>query len=189
MVDACTWAATEHGCDVDTQVIEMFRGYRADPRSEPVRLALAAIERCGIEPRRTATGGGSDANALIAKGWDCVLLANGTDANHTSQESVPAANLDRMLEVCEAIVVQAAECMLKLRRGVVVDLDPLTIEVDGERRPAWADEGLIGELQAGDEVIVNTESLDLGLGSGGLRRRPRQPDPGPGGGRAPRAPT
>ncbi len=57
---------------------------------------------------------------------------------------------------------------LKLRRGVVVDLDPLTIEVDGERRPAWADEGLIGELQAGDEVIVNTESLDLGLGSGGF---------------------
>ncbi len=109
MVDACTWAATEHGCDVDTQVIEMFRGYRADPRSEPLRLALAAIERCGIEPRRTATGGGSDANALIAKGWDCVLLANGTDANHTSQESVPAANLDRMLEICEAILVQAAE--------------------------------------------------------------------------------
>jgi tripeptide aminopeptidase len=108
MVDACTWAATEHGCDVDTQVIEMFRGYRADPGSEPVRLALAAIERCGIEARRTATGGGSDANALITKGWDCVLLANGTEANHTPQESVPAAHLDRMLEVCEAIVEEAA---------------------------------------------------------------------------------
>jgi tripeptide aminopeptidase len=108
MVDACTWAATEHGCDVDTQVIEMFRGYRADPGSEPAQLALAAIERCGIEARRTATGGGSDANALIAKGWDCILLANGTEANHTPQESVPAAYLDRMLEVCEAIVVEAA---------------------------------------------------------------------------------
>src|SRR3954451_8710888 len=108
MTDACTWAATENGCDVDTQVIEMFRGYRADPGSEPVRLALAAIERCGIEARRTATGGGSDANALIAKGWDCVLLANGTEANHTPQESVPAAHLDRMLEVCEAIIVEAA---------------------------------------------------------------------------------
>ena len=37
-----------------------------------------------------------------------MLLANGTAANHTPQESVPAANLDRMLEVCEAIVEEAA---------------------------------------------------------------------------------
>jgi tripeptide aminopeptidase len=109
MVDACTWAATENGCDVDAQVIEMFRGYRADSGSEPVRLASAALEGSGIEPVRTATGGGSDANALIAAGWDCVLLANGTTANHTPQETVPAANLDKMLVVCEAIVAEAGE--------------------------------------------------------------------------------
>jgi tripeptide aminopeptidase len=109
MVDACTWAASEHGCDVDAQVIEMFRGYRADPSSAPVRLAMAALERCGHEPRRAATGGGSDANALIASGWDCVLLANGTDANHTPEESVPAAHLDQVLEICEAIVEEAAK--------------------------------------------------------------------------------
>lgn len=58
--------------------------------------------------------------------------------------------------------------MLKLRRGVVVEEDPLTVEVGGERRPAWADRGLVGELRDGDEVIVNTEALDLGLGSGGF---------------------
>ena len=107
MVDACTWAATEHGCDVDAQLIEMFRGYRTAPGSIPLQLADAALRRCGIEPVQTATGGGSDANALIAGGWECVLLANGTSANHTPQESVPAANLDRMLEVCEAIVEEA----------------------------------------------------------------------------------
>jgi tripeptide aminopeptidase len=107
MTDACTWAATENGCDVDVQVIEMFRGYRAESGSEPVRLAMAGLQRCGIEAKRTATGGGSDANALIAAGWDCVLLANGTTANHTAQESVPAANLDKMLEVCEAILAEA----------------------------------------------------------------------------------
>jgi tripeptide aminopeptidase len=28
IVDACTWAATEVGCDVDVDVLEMFRGYR-----------------------------------------------------------------------------------------------------------------------------------------------------------------
>jgi hypothetical protein len=58
--------------------------------------------------------------------------------------------------------------MLKLRRGVVVGTDPLTVQIDGERRPAWADSGLVGEVAEGDEVVVNTEAADLGLGSGGF---------------------
>jgi hypothetical protein len=58
--------------------------------------------------------------------------------------------------------------VLKLRRGRVVEADPLIVEVDGERRRAWADEALVGEVRVGDEVVVNTEALDLGLGSGGF---------------------
>lgn len=58
--------------------------------------------------------------------------------------------------------------MLKLRRGIVVQEDPLTVEVDGERRPAWADTALLGEMREGDEVVVNVAALDLGLGSGGF---------------------
>ncbi len=57
---------------------------------------------------------------------------------------------------------------LKLRRGVVVGEEPLTVEVDGEHRPAWADTALLGEMHEGDEVIVNVAALDLGLGSGGF---------------------
>jgi hypothetical protein len=57
---------------------------------------------------------------------------------------------------------------LKLRRGVVVGEDPLTVEVGGERRAAWADETLLGEMREGDEVVVNVAALDLDLGSGGF---------------------
>jgi uncharacterized protein DUF3866 len=57
---------------------------------------------------------------------------------------------------------------LKLRRGVVVATEPLTVEVEGEQRPAWADEVLLGEMHEGDEVVVNVAALDLGLGSGGF---------------------
>jgi Protein of unknown function (DUF3866) len=57
---------------------------------------------------------------------------------------------------------------LRLRRGVVAGEDPLIVEVDGERRLAWADESLLGEMRAGDEVVVNVAALDLGLGSGGF---------------------
>jgi len=57
---------------------------------------------------------------------------------------------------------------LKLRRGVIVSAEPLEVEVEGKRRRAWADEMLLGEMQEGDEVVVNTAALDLGLGSGGF---------------------
>ncbi len=109
LVDACTWAATQHGCDVDIDVTEEFRAYRLASSSAAVRLASAALERCGKQPREAATGGGSDANALIARGYECVLLANGTEANHTPEESVAASRIVEMLSVCEAIVELAGE--------------------------------------------------------------------------------
>ncbi|MGD0452637.1 MAG: DUF3866 family protein [Solirubrobacteraceae bacterium] len=38
----------------------------------------------------------------------------------------------------------------------------------GKRREAIADVGLVGRTEVGDEVIVNVQALDLGLGSGGF---------------------
>jgi hypothetical protein len=58
--------------------------------------------------------------------------------------------------------------VLKLRRGTVVTTEPLTVEVGGERRRAWADTSLVGEIAEGDEVVVNVEAVDLDLGSGGF---------------------
>jgi tripeptide aminopeptidase len=111
MVDACTWAASEYECDVDLEVTEMFRGYRLSSSAASVTIARAALERAGVEPRETATGGGSDANALNARGFEAVLLANGTEANHTPDESVAAERIAQMLAVCEQIVQEtAARC-------------------------------------------------------------------------------
>jgi tripeptide aminopeptidase len=107
LTEACAWGASEHGCDVDVRVEELFRGYEVPSASRSLELAEAGLRRAGFEPARTSTGGGSDANALIAAGFECVLLANGTEANHTAQESVSARNLDAMLDVCEGIVAEA----------------------------------------------------------------------------------
>jgi Protein of unknown function (DUF3866) len=57
---------------------------------------------------------------------------------------------------------------LELRRGTVISAEPLVVEVAGERRPAWADETLLGEMREGDEVVVNVAAVELGLGSGGF---------------------
>ncbi len=84
--------------------------------------------------------------------------------------------------------------MLKLRSAIVVEADrpdthdgapggadasnagseqQLAVELAGgdgrtERRAAIADVALVGRAEVGDEVIVNTQALDLGLGSGGF---------------------
>jgi uncharacterized protein DUF3866 len=59
--------------------------------------------------------------------------------------------------------------MLTLRRGRVVEVGAgLVVEVDGERRGAWADEQAVGPCAVGDDVVVNVQARDLGLGSGGF---------------------
>lgn len=65
--------------------------------------------------------------------------------------------------------------MLRLKRAAVVAAGPadameqrLSIEIDGDRRAAIADLALVGASEVGDEVIVNVEAVELGLGSGGF---------------------
>ena len=64
--------------------------------------------------------------------------------------------------------------VLALRRGSVVSVDregpaaELTVDVGGERRPAVSYASMTGAVEPGDDVVVNTAALDLGLGSGGF---------------------
>jgi Protein of unknown function (DUF3866) len=75
--------------------------------------------------------------------------------------------------------------MLKLRRAIVLDAGPpgsageqdLVIELRGLdgagaarqlSRPAIADVALVGRAEVGDELVVNVQARDLGLGSGGF---------------------
>jgi tripeptide aminopeptidase len=108
IADACAWGASEHGCDVDVRIEELFRGYKVPSASVALGLAESGLRGAGLEPQRVAIGGGSDANAFRRDGFDCVLLSNGTSDVHTSEERVPGAALDKMLEVCERIVAAAA---------------------------------------------------------------------------------
>ncbi len=108
MVDAATEAASDAECDVETTVERLFRGYRLQRSAPVVETAARALESCGIEPLYINTGGGSDANALIAAGLPMVNLANGTERNHQPDESVTVDALGTMLDVTLAVVAASA---------------------------------------------------------------------------------
>ena len=96
-------------CDLDVSLERQFEGYRVRPSSAEVELAFAALRDCGHEPRPTATGGGSDANALRARGLGVLNLANGTERNHEPGERVATADLEAILDVAIALVERAAD--------------------------------------------------------------------------------
>jgi tripeptide aminopeptidase len=108
IVDALNDGASAAECDVDIVTERLFTGYRQKPSAPAVMAAEAALRACGYEPRRVATGGGSDANALEALGFPCVNLANGTERNHQPDERVSVSALEGMLDVALALLDEAA---------------------------------------------------------------------------------
>ncbi len=104
--DAANTPACE--CDVDLTVERLFTGYRHRSTGAGVLAAEDALRACGYEPQRITTGGGSDANALEAKGFPCTNLANGTERNHQPDERVSLAALEGMLDVTFALLDRVA---------------------------------------------------------------------------------
>jgi tripeptide aminopeptidase len=95
-------------CDLDVSVERTFSGYHLSPSSAAVRVAEQALRRCGHEPVHISSGGGSDANALIAAGFATVNIANGTEHNHEPGERVSVLALEQMLDVALALLDEAA---------------------------------------------------------------------------------
>jgi tripeptide aminopeptidase len=108
MVDAISEAASDAECDVETAVERLFRGYRLARSAPVVETAAEALRSTGIEPVYINTGGGSDANALIAAGLPVLNVANGTEGNHQPDESVTVDALETTLDLALAIVAASA---------------------------------------------------------------------------------
>jgi tripeptide aminopeptidase len=107
MLEACSFAASLTGCEVETRVEPGYRGYRFRREDEPVRLARAALERTGREATFALCGGGADANVFNARGLACVNLANGMAEIHSSDEHIAVADLEAMVDVTLALVEEA----------------------------------------------------------------------------------
>ena len=108
MLETITFAAQLGECDVETSVDPSARGYRFRREDEPVRLAAAALERTGAEPRYGLSGGGADANVFNERGLQCLNLANGMTDIHTPDERISVEDLKRMVDVTLALVEVAS---------------------------------------------------------------------------------
>jgi tripeptide aminopeptidase len=106
----------EWECDVDVSVQRMFAGYRHAPSMPALRVAESALRACGHEPVRISSGGGSDANALLAKGLPTVNLANGTERAHEPGERVTAQALSETLDLALALLDEAVTLTPDLAR-------------------------------------------------------------------------
>src|SRR4051794_26538322 len=108
IVDAMTQAATDRACDVEIDVQELFRGFKIPKSATTVGVATNALADAGIEPQPISTGGGSDANSFVARGFECLNVANGTVAAHQPDERVSVDALETMLDVALGIVHHSA---------------------------------------------------------------------------------
>jgi len=108
MVDAIAEAASDLECDVETAVERLFRGYKLARTAPVVETAAEALRSIGTEPVYINTGGGSDANALIAADLPMLNVANGTAGNHQPDESVTIDALETTLDLTLAIVAASA---------------------------------------------------------------------------------
>jgi tripeptide aminopeptidase len=98
----------ECDCDVDVSLERTFSGYRLAAGAPAFKVAESALRARGYDPLRISSGGASDANALLAQGFQTVNLANGTERNHEPGERVSVAVLEEMLEVALTLLDEAA---------------------------------------------------------------------------------
>jgi tripeptide aminopeptidase len=104
MLDALTWAASECEVDLETRVDREFASYRLTEDDPQVRLALGALESLGHRPVMVASGGGSDVNALLRKGFPAVNLCNGMIDVHTPDERIALSSLEAMFDLTLALI-------------------------------------------------------------------------------------
>lgn len=107
MIDALTWAGTEHECDVEIDVKAQYHAVHLRPGDPQVALARRALEACGHTVTMISSGGGSDAAALLHNGFPAVNLCNDMVAIHTADERIAVRTLEQTLDVVLALVAEA----------------------------------------------------------------------------------
>jgi tripeptide aminopeptidase len=108
MIDHLQDAADAQECDLDLTVEQMFHGYRVKPNAPQLAVAQRALRACGFEPQAIASGGASDVNSFVLRGFDSICLADGVQRNHEPTERVSVEALEAIFDVALTLLDEAA---------------------------------------------------------------------------------
>jgi tripeptide aminopeptidase len=108
MIDHLQDAADAEECDLDLTVEQMFHGYRVKPSATQLAVAQRTLRVCGFEPQAIVSGGASDVNSFVLRGFDSICLADGVQRNHEPTERVSVEALEAMFDVALTLVDEAA---------------------------------------------------------------------------------
>jgi tripeptide aminopeptidase len=109
MVDAMHAGAAAVGVDVDIALVHEYSAFALSGRSGVVRLAKAALTDLGLQPELHASGGGSDANVLNARGLPTVNLSAGMLQVHSPDEHCSLDDLELLCGAALRLILMAPE--------------------------------------------------------------------------------
>lgn len=82
----------------------MFKMYQLDAEDPILKMVSSIMNSMGLSPNPRPSGGGTDANIFIDKGFDAVVVGMATNAMHTVNEYVIVDELRDAATFCEHLV-------------------------------------------------------------------------------------
>jgi len=102
-------AAREMGGRVEIQIESSFPAFKLGDDAPVVQVAKRAAAKIGRDCATFAAGGGSDANIINGYGIPMVVLACGYEEIHTTNERMPIAELNKLVEMTVAVIMEVAK--------------------------------------------------------------------------------
>ncbi len=104
MIQAVKDAADSFGAEVECEVEASYPAFDFDECALIVRYVMNAVEKIGLKPILSPSGGGSDANILNGKGIPCVNLGTGFFNPHSPEEYITIESLINLCKLVEALL-------------------------------------------------------------------------------------
>ena len=111
MVERFRAQAQAAGGRAEIAVEPLYQRFALGDDDLPVAIARLAAQELGLPVALKSSGGGSDANIFNAHGIATVVLAVGCEQMHTTEETLPLDELERLGEWTLRLITRAAEVM------------------------------------------------------------------------------
>lgn len=108
MVSTFERISKQKGGQAETEVRQMYPGFRFEEEDEVVQTAMKAVKNIGRTPELLTSGGGSDGNVFNGADIPTVTLSVGYEEIHTTKERMPVEELNKLTELLIEIVTIAA---------------------------------------------------------------------------------